>query len=575
MNIIKVEIGSDEWLRLRRLHPMASEAPIIMGVSPYVKRDELLHQKATGTDREFGEWFQRNVLDKGHEVEALARPLAEQEIGEDLYPVMCIDNDDFLAATLDGYAMLANWHWENKQWSEKKAAHIREHGTVPECDYPQIVHQFAAAGTEKALYTLTDGTPEKTLHVWVERNENDIAKLKKAWHVFAQDLATYEPPAPTVEAVGVSPESLPALSVQVTGMVTASNLDQFRDHALQVIDAINTDLQTDSDFANAEKAVKWCKDVEDRLTATKAQVLGQMADIDQICRTLDSISETTRQKRLMLDKLVKTQKDARRGQIVGEAKLAWSDYMKGVNRQFDSVRLDLPFPDFATAIKGKKTLSSIQSACNDLLAQSKISAMEKADLYRANLKLFAELASDHDFLFRNLQSLVDQPSAAFEAIVKQTIADYEAQQKAKREAEMKRMEEEAARKAEAERERIRREEQAKAEAEQRRLAAEERAREQAKAEEEAEQRAKIEAAARAIPAEAKPTMLEAEAQRMKAASNTTQIKPDSRSKAEIDIAVWLFDNTGITQRQAACIANDIVSGRVPHVDVQTQKVANA
>jgi hypothetical protein len=273
----------------------------------------------------------------------------------------------------------------------------------------------------------------------------------------------------------------------------------------------------------------------------------------------------------VLEKLVKSQKDARRGQIVGEAKMAWQDYMKGVNAQFDVVRLDLPVPDFATAIKGKKTLSSIQSACNDLLAKSKIEAMEKADLYRANLKVFAELAENHGFLFRNLQALVDQPSQAFEAIVKTTIADYEAQQKAKREAEMKRMEEEAKAKAEAEREKIRREEQAKAEAEAQRKAAEERAREQA-SHVAASKMAEI-PITKTEPA--KPTMLEAEAQRLKACENTSQVKPDSRSQAEIDIACWLFDNTGITQRQAGCIANDIVSGRVPHVVVRTQKVVNA
>jgi hypothetical protein len=396
-------------------------------------------------------------------------------------------------------------------------------------------------------------------------------QLIKGWMQVCHDVSIYEPPVPQVDAVGVAPETLPALSVQVTGMVTASNLDAFRDHALAVIDSINTDLQTDQHFVDAEKAVKWCKDVEDRLTATKAQVLGQMADIDQICRTLDSISETTRAKRLMLDKLVKTQKEARRTQIVTEAKMAWQDYMKGLNAQFDVVRLDLPVPDFATAIKGKKTLSSIQSACNDLLAKSKIEAMEKADLYRANLKVFAELAENHGFLFRNLQALVDQPSQAFEAIVKTTIADYEAQQKAKREAEMKRMEEEAKAKAEAEREKIRREEQAKAEAEAQRKAAEERAREQA-SHVAASKMAEI-PITKTEPA--KPTMLEAEAQRLKACENTSQVKPDSRSQAEIDIACWLFDNTGITQRQAGCIANDIVSGRVPHVVVRTQKVVNA
>jgi putative phage-type endonuclease len=568
MRIINTLQGSSEWHAIRAKRFTASEAAAACGDHKYMTRDDLLKQKATGITPEVSEHQQR-IFDQGHAFEEMARHLAEEIISEDLFPCTCEDDTGTYLASMDGLNMDATIGFEHKTINAALRNATSE--TLEEHYKWQMDHQMMVTGAERILFMASDGTKDDCNWFWYERDEDRIKRLIAHWEQFAQDLATYEPPAPQVEAVGVSPESLPALSVQVTGMVTASNLDAFRDHALAVINSINTDLQSDQDFVDAEKAVKWCKDVEDRLTATKAQVLGQMADIDQICRTLDSISETTRAKRLMLDKLVKTQKEARRTQIVTEAKMAWQDYMKGLNAQFDVVRLDLPVPDFATAIKGKKTLSSIQSACNDLLAKSKIEAMEKADLYRANLKVFAELAENHGFLFRNLQALVDQPSQAFEAIVKTTIADYEAQQKAKREAEMKRMEEEAKAKAEAEREKIRREEQAKAEAEAQRKAAEERAREQA-SHVAASKMAEI-PITKTEPA--KPTMLEAEAQRLKACENTSQVKPDSRSQAEIDIACWLFDNTGITQRQAGCIANDIVSGRVPHVVVRTQKVVNA
>lgn len=76
----------------------------------------------------------------------------------------------------------------------------------------------------------------------------------------------YEPSEAAPEAVGKTPDALPALRIEVTGMVTASNLEQFKAHSLAVFAAINTDLQTDQHFADAEKTVKWCGEVEDRLT---------------------------------------------------------------------------------------------------------------------------------------------------------------------------------------------------------------------------------------------------------------------------------------------------------------------
>ena len=69
--------------------------------------------------------------------------------------------------------------------------------------------------------------------------------------------------------VGKTPDNLPALLIQVTGAVTASNLPEFKAHALEVFKGINRTLTTDQDFATAESTVKWCADVESRLAAAK------------------------------------------------------------------------------------------------------------------------------------------------------------------------------------------------------------------------------------------------------------------------------------------------------------------
>ena len=64
--------------------------------------------------------------------------------------------------------------------------------------------------------------------------------------------------------MGRAPEMLPALRIEVTGKVTASNLAEFKQTALAAIGSVNRDLRTDADFADAEKAVKWCGEVESR-----------------------------------------------------------------------------------------------------------------------------------------------------------------------------------------------------------------------------------------------------------------------------------------------------------------------
>ncbi|WP_372966687.1 YqaJ viral recombinase family protein [Marinobacter sp.] len=449
MKIMNLKQGSPEWLAHRRQYMNASEASIMMSASPNVSRDELLHMKATGLDREFSDWFQKNVLDRGHEVEAQARPIAEQIIGEELYPISAVDDDGWLAASYDGQTMLGDINWECKQWNKAKAAEVAE-GKVPECDYWQLQHQLAVNPGSKTLYMVTDGTEENTVHIWVEANEADIKRMKDGWKQFEADLAAYVPKQPEAPAPeGRAPDALPALSVQVTGMVTASNLAEFEAQARATLANINTDLQTDEDFANAEKTVKYCKEVESRLDATKESVLGQMQTVDEVVRSIDSIKEETRQIRLKLDKAVKQQKESRKLEILTNAKQQLADYIGSLSQDLGVCMPDIQ-ADFAGAMKGKKTIKSLESAANDELAKAKLDAKQIADVIAFNLQQLAEHGGGFEFLFPDIQHIATKPADDFAAVVKSRIAEH-------KEAE--------ARRVEAERERIRREEEARAQRE--------------------------------------------------------------------------------------------------------------
>lgn len=441
--IVNIAQGSELWAELRAKRFTASEAPAMMGQSKYQSRNDLLKQKATGLASEVSEHQQR-IFDKGHRAEAVARIIAEKEIGEDLFPIVLDDEEGGFLASMDGLTMMGDIGWECKLASESLFAQI-EAGKLEEHYMIQLDQQFALSGADRILFTACDEKGESYKHLWIERDESRFKALEAGWQQFAKDLSEYQvPEAEQPKAEGKAPDALPSLVIRASGMVESSNLAEFEAVARASLAGINTDLQTDTDFANAEKAVKFCKDVETRLKATKDQVIGQMSSVDEVVRLLDSLDEEFRQKRLKLNKDVTAQKEQRKQEILLSAKQDYDTFA----RSLDVGRyMPIQMPDFAGAMKGKRTISSLKGACDDLMAQAKIEANELAAVIRSNLKQMDEHADGYRFMFSDLHLIVSKPADDFAAIVKSRIADHQ-------QAEQKRLD--------AEREKIRREEEAKA-----------------------------------------------------------------------------------------------------------------
>ena len=455
--------GSDAWHALRAKHFTASEASAMLGVSKYQTRADLLKRKATGLVEEVDAATQRR-FDAGHEAESAARPIVEGIIGDDLYPVtMTADVKGLpLLASMDGLTMLGDTGWETKLLNQGLRAAV-EAGTLDEHYTVQMEQQLMVSGADRIYFTTTDGTPEGTFGMWYDPNPALRERIVAGWQQFAKDVAAYVPEPETVKPAGKAPDALPALRIEVTGMVTASNLAAFREHALAVFGGINTDLQTDADFADAERTVKWCKEVEDRLDAAKQHALSQTASIDDLFRTIDAIKEEARQKRLTLDKLVKAEKENRKAEIVAKAQQAMFEHLAALNGRVGVV---VPAQtNFGEAIKGLKSLDSMRDKVSGALANAKIEANAIADRIDANRKTVEDMSLLPDFAAVCTKATDD--FAALYAMRKQQRAD----------AEAKRLE--------AEREKIRREEEAKARAEAERIAQAERnrirAEEQAKA----------------------------------------------------------------------------------------------
>lgn len=430
-----IDQGSEEWNRIRGQHNTASEAPVVVGASSKVKRNELVHIKATGDEKQVSDWVQVNLFDKGHEVEALGRPIAEEIVGEELYPATAVDDDDYLLASFDGITMLEDQGAEIKQWNEAKAAEVRE-GRVPAEDYWQVVQQLMVSGARRWLYLVTDGTRENSVHCWVELDQKDADRLIASWKQFEEDVKNYVPAEPEPDVVGQAPESLPALRIEVSGQVTASNLPEFKQQAMRVLDNINTDLQTDEDFANAELTVKWSKEVEARLEAEKRRALSQTASIEELFLAIDEIKEYARQKRLNLEKQVKGQKEQRRGEILHKAKTALSAHIGQLNQTLGSSKVHMPevSADFAGAMKGKRTIASLRDAADTELARAKIEANAIADKIRLNLQTLREDAKGYEGLFADAQQLVLKENEDLKNLIKLRITEHQEAERKREEA---------------------------------------------------------------------------------------------------------------------------------------------
>ncbi|WP_223485276.1 YqaJ viral recombinase family protein [Stenotrophomonas indicatrix] len=459
--MITVELiqGTPEWHAHRAQHLNASDAPAMLGASTNHSRTDLIRELAAGVPREFSDFVQERVIDPGHEFEERARAVAEELVGQELYPVTGVSGK--YSASFDGLTLLEDIAWEHKRLNQtlRDAMFDGCTGTdLPLMYQIQMEHQAMVSACERVFFMASEWRQAsggwqlvEERHCWYVPNPELRARIVAGWAQLEADVAAFEPgPASEPVPVGRAPETLPALSIQVTGMVTASNLAEFKENALAVLGSINRELQSDEDFANAEKTVTWCKGVEERIEATKQQVLGQTADIDAVFRTMDNVAAETRKIRLELDKLVAKRKEERRTEIGNTARRSVIEHIQGINETLGAHAVPMPttlIADLQSAIKGKRSFSSMQDAVDAVATNAKITASQAADRIRANIAILAE-QPDYATLFADrVQLCASKAPEDLRNLVAARIAEHQQAEQARLDAE---------------RERIRKEEEARA-----------------------------------------------------------------------------------------------------------------
>lgn len=471
--------GSPEWHAHRRQHFNASDAPAMLGCSPYKTRTRLLHELHTGLTADVDAATQRR-FDDGHRYEALARPLGEQIIGEDLYPV--VGTSGKLSASFDGLTMAEDVAFEHKSLNDDLRACMPAGGEfapdLPKHYRVQMEQQLMVSGAEKVLFMASKWNGETLVeerHCWYHPDAELRAEILRGWDQLEADLCTYVPPAASaVERIVAEPvEALPAPVVQVTGQLTLKdNFKVFEERLRKFLDTeLIREPKTDEDFATLDVQIKAMKGAEAALESAEAQMLAQIQSVDQAKKTKDMLAELVRKNRLLAERLLKDEKERRREAIVAGGAKDLQAHVAALN-----VRLGKPYmpqsaavADFARAIHGLKSLASMEDKVATTLASAKIAANHIADGIQANLAALRELAAEHPFLFADTATLVLKAADDCRAVITSRIAEHRAAEERRLEGERARIRaEEEARAAE----KVRQQEQEARDAEERRIAAE-------------------------------------------------------------------------------------------------------
>lgn len=443
MERIDVRQGSPEWHAHRRAHFNASDAPAMMGCSSYKTRSALITELATGITPEVDEATQKR-FDDGHRFEALAREaIAEKIIGEQLAPL--VGSEGPYSASYDGLNLFEEMAFEHKTLN----ARLREAmfdgcaGTDLPLEYQVQMEQQCMVCTtiERVLFVASkwervhdyrEDDPHgwrlvEARHCWYTPNPELRAKIVAGWKLLEQDVAAYDPSS---EAQAAKPmpklqQALPALRIDARGEITASNLDEFQAIAMARINSINTELETDQHFADADADAKWLRDVAAGMKAAVQRVRAGMESVDEVLRVLEHLDALSTQKALDLEKKVKTEKDSRKEKIILAAEADLKTHIDSLNQQMGANYIPLPRGIFAPVVKGLKSLQSMEDKVRAALGSAQAEATAQSHLLALNRDFIRAEGRDWITLFPDFATVGKKDHEDFRALAALRISEHQ------------------------------------------------------------------------------------------------------------------------------------------------------
>ncbi len=210
--------------------------------------------------------------------------------------------------------------------------------------------------------------------------------------------------------------------LEITGQVVASNLADFEAKASAVIAGIRTELVTDDHFAEAENNIKSCETVELHLAQAKLDIIQQSKSIADAIATIDRIDARFSEKRLVLKKLVVSEKEKRKNDII-------SEYRKRIDTLVAASPVAHGFTvdtqEFRNAVKGKRFVAKMEESCGAIVESMKERLSQLENSYAIAIATIEEKEKDFPGLFPDKRTLALKGIADVDVVIESRVLRFQ------------------------------------------------------------------------------------------------------------------------------------------------------
>jgi len=193
--VVGLEQNKSDWLEFRKTRIGASDAPIIMGDSPWTTPLQLWSRKL-GIEPEQEE---NGAMRRGKELEPIALRKFNKEYGFDCKPAVVVSSKiDYMSASLDGLYQISDL---DDVIVELKCPGKEDHaiavilGQVPKKYYAQLQHIIYTCDVYFIFYC--SYYDDELITIKVDRDDKYIEELIKKEKEFYECLKTFSPPQMT------------------------------------------------------------------------------------------------------------------------------------------------------------------------------------------------------------------------------------------------------------------------------------------------------------------------------------------------------------------------------------------
>lgn len=217
------------------------------------------------------------------------------------------------------------------------------------------------------------------------------------------------------------------LVISITGQVTHTNFNAWREQMLARIASVKTELATDEDFAEAQEQVKNFKVAEKALDEAKVSAQEQSADIHRLFHAIDQVKARIRATRLTLNRQVTARKSEIKNALVNQAIHEVREYIQLRDEDYNIINSSdfTQRYEYTEAIKGKSSLNAAKHALETLCntKRSQVNAqLQKAAINAKNLDAIQE---QYLFLFPDKKTLLRMCEEELDEVIKKRIGEYQ------------------------------------------------------------------------------------------------------------------------------------------------------